>query len=72
MTHTTHFILRLYGVRHMVKEHSNREEEEEVFYLTMHSTHFILRSYGVRHMAKDHSNREKGNPVAATYVSLSD
>ena len=56
----------------MVKEHSNREEEEEVFYLTMHSTHFILRSYGVRHMAKDHSNREKGNPVAATYVSLSD
>ena len=26
MTHSTHFILRLYGVRHMVKDHSVREE----------------------------------------------
>ena len=23
-THSTHFILRLYGVRHMVKDHSKR------------------------------------------------
>ena len=36
------FYLRLYGVRHMVKDHS------EMFYLTMHSTHFI---YG--YMASD-------------------
>ena len=24
-THSTHFILRLYGVRHMVKDHSDSE-----------------------------------------------
>ena len=33
------FYLRLYGVRHMVKDHSERERE--MFYLTTHSTHFI-------------------------------
>ena len=26
-THSTHFILRLYGVGHMVKDHSDRERE---------------------------------------------
>ena len=26
MTHSTHFILRLYGVRHMVKDHSDSEK----------------------------------------------
>ena len=37
------FHLRLYGVRHMVKDHSDseKEREREMFYLTMHSTHFI-------------------------------
>ena len=40
--HSTHFILQLYGVRHMVKDHS------EMFYITTHSTHFI---YG--YMASD-------------------
>ena len=25
-THSTHFILRLYGVRHMVKDHSDSEK----------------------------------------------
>ena len=25
MMHSTHFILRLYGIRHMVKDHSDRE-----------------------------------------------
>ena len=39
------FYLRLYGVRHMVKDHTGRKE---IFYLTMHSTHFI---YG--YMASD-------------------
>ena len=46
------FYLRLYGVRHMVKDHSDsereREREREMFYLTTHSTHFI---YG--YMASD-------------------
>ena len=43
------FYLRLYGVRHMVKDHSDSEKgEREMFYLTTHSTHFI---YG--YMASD-------------------
>ena len=45
------FYLRLCGVRHMVKDHSDSEKgerEREIFYLTMHSTHFI---YG--YMASD-------------------
>ena len=62
-THSTHYIysymererdmfyLRLYGVRHMVKDHSDSEKgerEREMFYLMTHSTHFI---YG--YMASD-------------------
>ena len=36
------FYLQLYGVRHMVKDHSDSEKgEREMFYLTTHSTHFI-------------------------------
>ena len=58
------FYLLLYGVRHMVKDHSDSERERErkecyftdkegkgereMFYLTTHSTHFI---YG--YMASD-------------------
>ena len=34
------FYLPLYGVRHMVKDHSGRGRKE-MFYLTMYSTHFI-------------------------------
>ena len=50
------FYLRLYGVRHMVKDHSDSEKgEREMFYLTTHSTHFIY-SY----MASDHSDSDKG------------
>ena len=40
--HTTH--LGLYGIEHMVKDHSDSERgerEREMFYLTTHSTHFI-------------------------------
>ena len=33
------FYLRLYGIRHMVKDHS--DSERDIFYLTTHSTHFI-------------------------------
>ena len=36
------FYLWLYGIRHMVKDQSAREEGRNLmFYLTMHSTHFI-------------------------------
>ena len=35
------FYLWLYGVSHMVKDHSDSEREREMFYLTTHSTHFI-------------------------------
>ena len=38
------FYLRLYGVRQMVKDHSDSEkgrEREKMFYLTTHSIHFI-------------------------------
>ena len=42
MMHSTHFILRLYGIGHMVKDHSDSERaRKEMFYLTTHSTHFI-------------------------------
>ena len=34
------FYLQLYGIRHMVKDHSGRKKKE-MFYLTTHSTHFI-------------------------------
>ena len=46
------FYLRLYGVRHMVKDHSD-SRRKEMFYLTMHSTHFI---YG--YMASDKEGRK--------------
>ena len=36
------FYLRLYGIRHMVKDHTDSERgEREIFYLTTHSTNFI-------------------------------
>ena len=41
------FYLRLYGIGHIVKDHSARGRKE-MFYLTTHSTHFI---YG--YMASD-------------------
>ena len=41
------FYLRLYGVGHVVNDHSDGERKE-LFYLTTHSTHFI---YG--YMASD-------------------
>ena len=60
------FYLRLYGVRHMVKDHSDsekgRERERNVLFNDALNT-FYLRLYGVRHMVKDHSDSEKGNPL---------
>ena len=63
----TTFYLRLYGVRHMVKE-----GRKEMFYLTTHSTYFI---YGYVAsdiiMVKDHSDSEKGNPLPPHRLLLS-
>ena len=60
------FYLRLYDVRHMVKDHSDSErgrKEGNVLFNDVLNTFFYLRLYGVRHMVKDHSDREKGNPL---------
>ena len=54
------FYLRLYGVGHMVKDHSDRERERNVLFNDALNT-FYLRLYGVRHMVKDHSDSVKGN-----------
>ena len=71
------FYLRLYGVRHMVKDHSDSEKgnplpphrlllsgerERNVLFNDALNT-FYLRLYGVRHMVKDHSDSERGNPL---------
>ena len=59
------FYLRLYGVRHIVKDHSDSEKgerERNVLFNDALNT-FYLRLYGVRHMVKDHSDSEKGNPL---------
>ena len=56
------FYLRLYGVRHMVKDHSDSERERNVLFNDALNT-FYLWLYGVRHMVKDHSDSEKGNPL---------
>ena len=55
------FYLRLYGVRHMVKDHSDsekrRKEGNVLFNNALNA--FYLRLYGVRHMVKDHSDSER-------------
>ena len=58
------FYLRLYGVIHMVKDHSDSEKERErnVLFNDALNT-FYLRLYGVRHMVKNHSDSERGNPL---------
>ena len=35
------FYLHLYGIKRMVKDHSDSKGRKEMFYLTTHSTHFI-------------------------------
>ena len=61
MTHSTHFILRLYGVIHMVKDHS--DSERNVIFNDALNTFYLLL-YGVRHMVEDHSDSKRGNPLA--------
>ena len=58
------FYLRLYGIRHMVKDHSDSKGRKEMFYLMMHSTHYIY-SYMASDIivVKDHSDSESGNPL---------
>ena len=62
-THSTHFILWLYGVRHMVKfvYKEGMKEGNVLFNDTLNT--FYLRLYGVGYMVKDHSDSEKGNPL---------
>ena len=57
------FYLRLYGIRNMVKDHSDSERGERERNVLFNDTlnTFYLRLYGVRHMVKDHSDSEKGN-----------
>ena len=54
--------LRLYGIRHMVKNHSAREEgrkkEGNVLFNDALNT-FYLRLYDIRHMVKNRSAREE-------------
>ena len=51
-THSTHFILRLYGVRHMVKDHSDSERKEGnvLFNDTLNTFYFMViwhQTYGI-------------------------
>ena len=57
--------LWLYSVRHMVKDHTARDETH-----CQHSTHFYLWLYSVRHMVKNHTAREES--CTATWETLSD
>ena len=61
------FYLRLYGIRFMVKDHSDsekgRKEGNVLFNDTLNT--FYLQLYGVRHtfFVKDHSHSEKEGNV---------
>ena len=54
------FYLRLYGIGHMVKDHSDSEEGRKEFLFNDALNTFYLRLYGVGHMVKDHSDSEEG------------
>ena len=56
------FYLWLYGVRHMVKDHSDSERERNVLFNDALNT-FYLWLYGIRHMVKDHSDSERERNV---------
>ena len=59
-THSTHFILQLYGVGHMVKDHSDSERKEgNVLFNNALNMFYFLRLYGVEHLVKDHSDSER-------------
>ena len=59
------FRLWLYGIKHMAKDHTDKErwrKEGNVLFNDTLNT-FYLWLYGVRHMVKDHSDSERGNPL---------
>ena len=64
------FYLRLYGVKHTVKDHCDGERERNVLFNDTLNT-FYLQLYGIRHMVKDHSDSEKGNPLPPHRLLLS-
>ena len=53
------FYLRLYGIGHMVKYHSDSKRKEGNVLFNDALNTFYLRLYGVGHMVKDHSDSEK-------------
>ena len=57
------FYLWLYGIRHMVKDHSDSERGRKEGHVLFNDTlnTFYLWLYGVRYMVKDHSDSERGN-----------
>ena len=56
------FYLRLYGVGHMVKDHSDNERKENALFNDALNT-FYLQLYGVGHMVKNHSGSVKERKV---------
>ena len=58
--HSTHFIYRLYDIRHRVKDLSDKERKEGNVLFNDALNTFYLRLYGVvRHRVKDHTEREE-------------
>ena len=57
------FYLQLYGVGHMVKDHSDNERKEGNVLFNDALNTFYLRLHGIGHMVKDHSDSERGNPL---------
>ena len=52
------FYLRLYGIGHMVKDHSDSKMKEGNVLFNDALNTFYLRLYGVGYMVKDHSDSE--------------
>ena len=65
------FYLWLYGVRHMIKDHTDSERKEGNILFNDTLNTFYLRLYGIRHMVKDHSDSEKGNLLPPHRLLLS-
>ena len=69
MMHIT-FYLSIYGIRHMVKDHSDNERKEGNVLFNDALNTFYLWLYGIRHMVYDHSQRKLAG--ATTWATLSD
>ena len=63
------FYLQLYGIGHMVKDHSDSEKERNVLFNGALNT-FYLWLCGVRHMVKDHSDSEKEREREMFYLTM--